>query len=117
MRAVVPIPLHTTSLRPSVLREIFSFLSKIDTSTLPAPDETLVPSIQDLQARIRERSGKPIEGELEAGSMNAPREDEEDISTDLDREMIYMAITTTDSTVVYYKLSKGIKKPADIPDE
>jgi len=37
--------------------------------------------------------------------------------TELDKEMIYMGIVTSDSTVVYYKLTKGIKKPADIPDE
>ena len=35
----------------------------------------------------------------------------------IDRGMIYIAIVTSDSTVVYYKLTKGIKKPADIPDE
>lgn len=36
---------------------------------------------------------------------------------EIDKEMIYMGIATSDSTVVYYKLTKGIKKPADIPDE
>jgi hypothetical protein len=34
-----------------------------------------------------------------------------------DTDTLYLAISTTDSSVVYYKLSKGIKKPADIPDE
>lgn len=42
---------------------------------------------------------------------------EEKSEVELDKEMIYMGIVTTDSTVVYYKLTKGIKKPADIPDE
>ena len=41
----------------------------------------------------------------------------EERNVELDRQTIYMAIVATDSTVVYYKLSKGIKKPADIPDE
>ena len=49
-------------------------------------------------------------------------EEKEEVSgsgsgTELDKEMIYMGIVTSDSTVVYYKLTKGIKKPADIPDE
>lgn len=38
-------------------------------------------------------------------------------SEEIEKETIYMGIVTTDSTVVYYKLTKGIKKPADIPDE
>ena len=51
-----------------------------------------------------------------------PEEEEEEKETvkteaELDKEMIYMGIVTTDSTVVYYKLTKGIKKPADVPDE
>ena len=41
----------------------------------------------------------------------------EKVDTSLDRSMIYVSIVTADSTVVYYKLTRGIKKPADIPDE
>jgi hypothetical protein len=36
---------------------------------------------------------------------------------EFDPDTLYVAIGTTDSTVVYYKLSRGIKKPHDIPDE
>ena len=36
---------------------------------------------------------------------------------EIDTDTLYMAIVTTDSTVVYYKLARGIRKPADIPDE
>ena len=54
--------------------------------------------------------GEDIPEEKEEGSGNGS-------GTELDKEMIYMGIVTSDSTVVYYKLTKGIKKPADIPDE
>ena len=50
-----------------------------------------------------------------------PEENDEESGSgsglELDKEMIYMGIVTSDSTVVYYKLTKGIRKPADIPDE
>jgi len=69
------------------------------------------------------KNGLPIEeveevedaaGRGEAGARSGTGEE---VNNELDREMIYIAIVTSDSTVVYYKLSKGIKKPADIPDE
>lgn len=44
-------------------------------------------------------------------------EEAKETNNEIDKEMIYMAIVTSDSTVVYYRLSRGIKKPADIPDE
>jgi hypothetical protein len=89
-----------------VLREIFRYLDSL--STIPEPDKPLIPSMEDLQSHIARKRGENI---------NETVKEEEDVSEELDKEMIYMAITTTDSTVVYYKLSKGIKKPADIPDE
>lgn len=53
----------------------------------------------------------------ELGDSRSGSQAEEHGAAELDTEMIYLGIVTTDSTIVYYKLSKGIKKPADVPDE
>jgi hypothetical protein len=79
---------------------------------LPQPIPLLAPDIATLRRQLA----------LDKG-MDVLEEDPEEKKVDptnsvtLDKEMIYMGIVTTDSTVVYYKLTKGIKKPADIPDE
>lgn len=39
------------------------------------------------------------------------------MNNEIDRSLVYTAISMGDSTVVYYKLSRGIVKPADIPDD
>jgi hypothetical protein len=90
MRLVVPLPLHTTSLTPTALKSIFKALSALSVFRLPP----ILPS--------------QLEGTPAGPSDSKP---------ELDKETIYLAIVSTDSTVVYYKLSKGIKKPADVPDE
>lgn len=38
-------------------------------------------------------------------------------SDEFDPDTLYTAIVCADSTVVYYKLSRDIRKPHDIPDE
>ena len=113
LRAVIPLPLHTTSLRPSSLKAIFSSLSSLTIEGLPEPVPSLAPDIASLRRQVAERKGhqEPIEEEDEAAADSAGN------GSELDKEMIYMGIVTSDSTVVYYKLTKGIKKPADIPDE
>ncbi|KAK4689871.1 hypothetical protein P7C73_g256, partial [Tremellales sp. Uapishka_1] len=95
LRLVLPLPLHTTSLHPSSLKTIFDVLATLSFASLPS----VIPPLTD------DLASSP--------SMTArfPSSDE------IDRDLLYFAISTTDSTVVYYKLSKGIKKPADIPDE
>ncbi len=55
------------------------------------------------------------QGSLKVNKTDSVEEDRE--NREIDKDMIYMAITNPDSTVVYYKLTRGIKKPADIPDE
>ena len=75
----------------------------------------LAPSIQDLQAALG-RSQQSISDAADNGEtedLKMPGE----VNEEIDPETIYMAIATTDSTVVYYRLSRGIRKPADIPDE
>jgi hypothetical protein len=113
---VLPLPLHTTSLRPSTLRKIFSHLNTLSTSSasIPPPDKPLIATIAALQQLIATKAGKGIENSENEDGYEVVEKNACDVP---DTEMIYMAITTTDSTVVYYKLSKGIKKPADIPDE
>ena len=129
-------PLHTTSLRPSSLKSIFTSLRSLTLDTLPEADEPLVPSIAELKARagIKTDSHADAEGsadEEEAGHAIAPATPQEEsdaqasasfsdgpaLGIEIDTDTLYMAICTSDSTVVYYKLSRGIKKPADIPDE
>lgn len=129
LRVVVPLPLHTTALRPSVLKSIFDSLATLDTSTLPGADEPLIPSVEAVQKEMRSRRKEEEEDTDSPFDMVSPTEAEgaesgkiadgrkELVGQEIDREIIYLAIVTSDSTVVYYKLSKGIKKPADIPDE
>jgi len=76
------------------------------------------PSIEELQAviaRNRDTADHPADGTNE--KMDQAQVDVGRVNGEIDAETIYMAIATTDSTVVYYRLSRGIKKPADIPDE
>jgi len=79
-------------------------------SDLPEPIPVLAPDIATLRKEAAMARGDDI-----------PEEKEEVFGSgsgmELDKEMIYIGIVTSDSTVVYYKLTKGIKKPADIPDE
>jgi hypothetical protein len=115
LRAVLPLPLHTTALTPSALKAIFAALASLDASAIPVPLPPYVPSIAELQDKL----GKKRSGEQEAMGDEEREESAETsvVNEEIDRDMIYTAISTTDSTVVYYRLSKGIKKPADIPDE
>jgi hypothetical protein len=155
LRAVLPLPLHTTSLKPSSLQSIFAALSALSSpypstspssSSIPPPLPPLVPDLDDLrrelaaatltagasgggantststttttttQPKTTSDEQVKLDGQREAGDPNGEKADEEG-NKELDTEMIYLGITIEDSTVVYYKLSKGIKKPADIPDE
>lgn len=111
LRAVVPLPLHTSSLKPSNLKSIFSALSTLTQSDLPQPIPALIPDITSLRRDLATRRGHDPPPVTETESETVPT------NQDIDKEMIYMGIVTSDSTVVYYKLTKGIKKPADIPDE
>lgn len=104
-------PLHTTALKPSELKIIFTALGKLDTEGLPDCVPPIAESVETLRDEYRRRTG---EGQEEPSVDEAP-----DVGPPgtYDPETIYVAIGSTDSTVVYYKLSKGIRKPHDIPDE
>ncbi|WVQ98072.1 hypothetical protein IAU59_005194 [Kwoniella sp. CBS 9459] len=161
LRAVIPLPIHTTSLRPSSLRAIFNALSSTSLEDLPPPFEPLAPTVDELREKLSSvgSNSGPGLGSTSTSTLTSGEDRTEDIvatsaatagepvlneesqttttstststptaeisSSDpglglglgLDKETIYTAIVTPDSTVVYYKLSKGIKKPADIPDE
>lgn len=85
-------------------------------SDLPAPIPPLAPDVTTLRNQISAQKAQDtdtIEEEREEDGKAV----KETTKQELDKEMIYMGIVTSDSTVVYYKLTKGIKKPADIPDE
>ena len=124
---VLPLPLHTTSLKPSSLKSIFASLSSLPLSSLPDPVPRLAPDILELQRRVertRAEKEKHESGEVRSELREKAEVDEVDdvdvdsaVNEQVDREMIYIAIVASDSTTVYYKLSKGIRKPADIPDE
>ena len=88
--------------------------------------EPLAPSVEELRRLAFKSSNQTSEGFTVDQQPSATGQVEvevkanaeaENVSMDIDKDMIYMAIVTADSTVVYYRLSKGIKKPADIPDE
>ncbi|KAK8847419.1 hypothetical protein IAR55_005277 [Kwoniella newhampshirensis] len=127
VRAVVPTPIHTTSLHPSSLKSIFSQLSRLDIENLPEIIPALAPTLDELRSRSNSKtnmgeshpdlSKDEKDDEAEAGENDRVVEKTSDSESRIDRETLYLAIVTPDSTVVYYKLSKGIKKPADVPDE
>ncbi|WVN89427.1 uncharacterized protein L203_104650 [Cryptococcus depauperatus CBS 7841] len=114
LRAILPLPLHTTSLRPSSLRSIFSGLAGLQADKLPEP----IPPFAPLLDELCERLGKIDQAVNDEPQGQEQQKNEQDRETlEVDQNTLYMAIVTGDSTVVYYKVSKGIKKPADIPDE
>jgi hypothetical protein len=118
LKAVVPLPLHTTSLKPSSLKSIFSSLAGMTISDLPASIPPLAPDVTTLRNQILAQKGQDTDTiEEEREEEEEGKAEKEITKQELDKEMIYMGIVTSDSTVVYYKLTKGIKKPADIPDE
>jgi hypothetical protein len=108
---------------------VFNALSSLSAETVPPADRPLVPTVEDVQAQMASRRAKTDESEgvfdadspTDAGFRPAGAEElgssRGESCSDIDRETLYLSIVTSDSTVVYYKLSKGIKKPADIPDE
>ena len=135
---MIPLPLHTKSLKPSSLNSIFSSLSTLSIDALPGPIPALVPDLDDLRKDLAIRRGHDpnssnqdpdqaqdrndndndkVEGSNPDTAPAGTRTGTEDSTAGTETETIYMGIATTDSTVVYYKLTKGIKKPADIPDE
>lgn len=123
---MLPLPLHTTSLRPSVLKAIFKELASIEVASLPEPISPFAPTLDELREQLGQTQTSDDAGKLQEEQQESEKKEESERteegkpgeeSEEFDRETIYMAIVTGDSTVVYYKLSKGIKKPADIPDE
>ncbi|KAJ9120694.1 hypothetical protein QFC22_002625 [Naganishia vaughanmartiniae] len=98
IRLILPLAININSLTPEALQSIFSALQALKVDTLP---QTLPPLVEI-----------PKSG-FEADDT----EDSKLGEATLDKETIYISITTPDSSVVYYKLTKGIKKPQDVPDE
>jgi PDZ domain-containing secreted protein len=87
-------------------------------SDLPASIPPLAPDVTTLRNQILAQKGQDTDTiEEEREEEEEGKAEKEITKQELDKEMIYMGIVTSDSTVVYYKLTKGIKKPADIPDE
>lgn len=138
---MIPLPLHTKSLKPSSLASIFSSISTLGVADLPKPIPALVPDLEDLRRDLAIRRGhdppssdQPTDSHAadiadESEEKGETKEDDETKQKggevehnekggeEIEKETIYMGIVTSDSTVVYYKLTQGIKKPADIPDE
>lgn len=94
LRLVVPLPIDADNLTARQLRHIFEALQKLKENELP----DRLPSFLD--------DDEPTNPSVTAAA-----------ATEIDREAIYISIVTPDSSVVYYRLTKDIKKPADIPDE
>ena len=93
---VLPLHFHANNLTPKVLKMIYNNLDKLSVKDLPP----VLPSPHD------------------DGQETTEEKDDDETSQDtLDTKTIYISIVTPDSSVVYYKLTQGIKKPDDIPDE
>ncbi|GMK56339.1 hypothetical protein CspeluHIS016_0301790 [Cutaneotrichosporon spelunceum] len=116
LRAVLPLPLHTDALLPSELNAIFTALAKLSVDDLPPVLPDFAPSVDSLRKAYAKTAGTGVEeGTLEA--VTEEKESEAEDKAEFDRDTLYTAIMCADSTVVYYKLSRGIRKPHDIPDE
>lgn len=98
IRLILPLAINTNSLTPAALKSIFSALSRMEISQLP---DSLPPLVDTPTVGFEDDKAKEEEG----------------TAATLDKETIYISIATPDSSVVYYKLAKGIKKPQDVPDE
>lgn len=109
LRAVLPLPLHTTALTPKELRTIFASLLEITVDSLPEALPPLAPSMADLRIQLADKTGEKQKVDEEPESS--------EVNDTFDPDTLYVAINDPDSTVVYYKLSRGIRKPHDIPDE
>lgn len=111
---VLPLHISAQNLTPRILRSLFGELGRLTLEDLPNP----IPSPIDIPAIGDDDDGDEHEVVKEEGKA-AGKEDgqERGSAAKLDRETIYISIATQDSSIVYYKLTKGIKKPDDIPDE
>lgn len=124
---------------------MFEELAKLKVEDLPENVPLLAKSVEVLRGEYARRKGldekaeriEQVEGadpntgeagdegsEEQADAREDAAEDSSQTQPDavstvptLDAETIYVAIGSPDSTIVYYKLSKGIRKPHDIPDE
>lgn len=105
---VLPLHFHAQDLTPRVLRSIYKQLSKLSVEDLPPVLSSPYGDDEDDSEDEEEEEDRHEEG-LE--KKKKVTEDTLDIKT------IYISIVTPDSSVVYYKLTQGIKKPDDIPDE
>jgi hypothetical protein len=107
---VLPLHFHANNLTPRALKAIYKQLNRLTLGDLPPvlPSPLPVSEIEQLDDGVPEE----YDGEEEKGAVEGTAE--HDI---LDLKTIYISIVTPDSSVVYYKLTQGIKKPDDIPDE
>lgn len=107
---VLPLHFHANDLTPRALKTIYKQLNRLKLEDLPPvlPSPLPVSEIDQLAHDVPEED----DGEEEEGAIEGIAD--HDI---LDLKTIYISIVTPDSSVVYYKLTQGIKKPDDIPDE
>jgi hypothetical protein len=107
---VLPLHFHANNLTPRALKAIYKQLNRLSIQDLPPVLPSPLPATEKSQLNQDRDEEDEIEEEGRLAEENRP--------TDLlDVKTIYISIVTPDSSVVYYKLTKGIKKPDDIPDE
>jgi len=111
IRMILPVVLDTDVLTPARLKVLYRELELIDENELPPPVSSPLASI------INKDSADVANSMYEGAAPVGPNDEERAQAGHLDRETFYISIATPDSSVVYYKLSKGIKKPHDVPDE
>lgn len=117
---------------------IFKALEGLDIGSLPDDVPDIAGRVEDLRQEYEKRmevrdskDGERVDALKEEEEEHAREEEESEVKKEvvedevkteevrdrIDAETIYVAIGSSDSTIVYYKLSKGIRKPHDIPDE
>lgn len=85
---------------------------------MPPVIPDLAPSVDALRAEYARTPGEMAQVDEEGeGEGKGEGEGEGEATDEFDPDTLYIAIGCADSTVVYYKLSRGIRKPHDIPDE
>jgi hypothetical protein len=107
---ILPVALDSDALTPARLKVLYNELESINEDELPPP-------VQSPLAPVAPKDGEVANTMYEGAAPVGPNDEEKAQAGHLDKETFYISIATPDSSVVYYKLSKGIKKPHDVPDE
>lgn len=108
---ILPLPIDSAELTPAKLKVVYRALAALSEDTLPPVIPSPLAEVEAAPSTEASEDRPAVETTSTADTKDPA------LAGKLDHESIYISIATPDSSVVYYKLSKGIKKPHDVPDE